>query len=259
MVVICFGHNTSELQRKAPWTLLSNVVSCLQQQRNGMAILATDTSILIVDDHPLYREALVSAVRSLGDHIHIGVSGTFDEAIVSLNEGEEKDLVLLDLHMPDSKGLSGLSQMRARFPSVPVIIVSATEDPATIRKSIAMGASGYVRKSSDIEQMRVAIQKVLSGEIYTPADIDLNVNADGEETELIERLNSLTPQQTRVLGMLGKGLLNKQIAYELSVSEATVKAHVSAILLKLRVDSRTQAVIMVNSLTNIDSAVDGAT
>ena len=122
-----------------------------------------------------------------------------------------------------------------------------------------MGASGYVRKSSDIEQMRVAIQKVLSGEIYTPADIDLNVNADGEETELIERLNSLTPQQTRVLGMLGKGLLNKQIAYELSVSEATVKAHVSAILLKLRVDSRTQAVIMVNSLTNIDSAVDGAT
>jgi DNA-binding NarL/FixJ family response regulator len=217
-------------------------------------ILSADTSILVVDDHPLYREALVSAVRSLGEGIKISVSGTFDDAITVLSEDLEKDLVLLDLHMPDSKGLSGLSQMRARFPSIPVIIVSATEDPAIIRKSIAMGASGYVRKSSDIEQMRAAIQQVLSGEIYTPSDIDLNVDADSEEAELIERLNSLTPQQTRVLGMLGKGLLNKQIAYELSVSEATVKAHVSAILLKLRVDSRTQAVIMVNALTSIDSA-----
>lgn len=212
-----------------------------------------ETSILIVDDHPLYRDALVSAVRSLGDHIDISVSGTFDEAILSLVDNEDRDLVLLDLHMPDTKGLSGLTQMRARFPSIPVIIVSATEDPAIIRKSIAMGASGYVRKSSDIEQMRVAIQQVLNGEIYAPADIDLKIESNSEEAELIARLNSLTPQQTRVLGMLGKGLLNKQIAYELSVSEATVKAHVSAILLKLRVDSRTQAVIKVNSLTNVES------
>lgn len=212
-----------------------------------------ETSILIVDDHPLYRDALVSAVRSLGDHIDISVSGTFDEAILSLVDNEDRDLVLLDLHMPDTKGLSGLTQMRARFPSIPVIIVSATEDPAIIRKSIAMGASGYVRKSSDIEQMRVAIQQVLNGEIYAPADIDLKIESNSEEAELIARLISLTPQQTRVLGMLGKGLLNKQIAYELSVSEATVKAHVSAILLKLRVDSRTQAVIKVNSLTNVES------
>ncbi len=146
--------------------------------------------------------------------------------------------------------------MRAQFQSVPVVVVSATEDPVTIRKSIMMGAAGYVRKSSSIEEMRNAVRQVLDGEVYTPADVDLSVHNESDENSLIERLKSLTPQQTRVLGMLGKGLLNKQIAYELGVSEATIKAHVSAILLKLRVDSRTQAVIKVNALTNIETEAD---
>ena len=222
----------------------------------GGTFVNTATTILIVDDHPLYRDALVSAIQGLGDQIDVLVSGTFEDAIRALENHSEMDLVLLDLNMPDSKGLSGLSQMRAQFASVPVVVVSATEDPAIIRRSIGMGAAGYVRKSSSIDEMRDAVRQVLEGEVYTPADIDLSVDTDNEESRLMERLKSLTPQQTRVLGMLGKGLLNKQIAYELGVSEATIKAHVSAILLKLRVDSRTQAVIKVNALTSIDTEAD---
>ncbi len=219
-------------------------------------IVSDKTCILVADDHPLYRDALVSAIQSLGDQTEVTVCGTFDEAMACLGELADMDLVLLDLNMPGSKGLSGLSQMRAQFASVPVIVVSATEDASIIRKSIAMGAAGYVRKSSSIDEMRNAVQQVLNGEIYAPDDVDLDAKDEGVDAKLIERLKSLTPQQTRVLGMLGKGLLNKQIAYELNVSEATVKAHVSAILLKLRVDSRTQAVIMMSRLTDIDGLND---
>lgn len=221
-----------------------------------MITVTAQTTILIADDHPLYRDALVSAVKGLDGETEVSVSGTFEEAMAALGEKSGIDLVLLDLNMPDSKGLSGLSQMRAQFPSIPVAIVSATEDPATIRKSIAMGAAGYVPKSSSIEEMREAMRLVLDGEIYAPGNVDLNAVDDGDEAQMIERLKSLTPQQTRVLGMLGKGLLNKQIAYELGVSEATIKAHVSAILLKLRVDSRTQAVIEVSKLTSVESLGD---
>ena len=212
------------------------------------------TCILVADDHPLYRDALVNAMRGLAGQTEVMVSGTFDKAMETLDSGIEFDLVLLDLNMPGSRGLSGLSQIRAQFPSIPIVVVSATEDAATIRKSISMGAAGYVRKSSSIEEMRDAVRQVLDGEIVAPADVDLDAGDEGEEAKLIERLKSLTPQQMRVLGMLQKGLLNKQIAYELSVSEATVKAHVSAILLKLRVDSRTQAVIEVSKLTGTDPA-----
>ncbi|MCB1699060.1 MAG: response regulator transcription factor, partial [Halioglobus sp.] len=136
-----------------------------------------------------------------------------------------------------------------QYPACPVVVVSAVEDPNTIRRSLAMGASGYVPKSSSIEEMRNAIRSVLDGDIYVPQGIDLDVEQDAEEAELIDRMQSLTPQQSRVLGMLGEGLLNKQIAYELGVSEATVKAHVSAILLKLGVDSRTQAVILLSKFS----------
>ncbi len=218
--------------------------------------MSAQTTILIAEDHPLFRDALVSAIQGLGETIQINVSGTFEQSMSNLSESGDTDLVLLDLNMPDSSGLSGLTQMRAQFPTTPVVIVSATEDADTIRKSIAMGAAGYVRKSSSIEEMRLAIRNVLDGEIYAPADVDLEAVDDSDETQLIERLKSLTPQQTRVLGMLGKGLLNKQIAYELSVSEATIKAHVSAILLKLGVDSRTQAVIQVSKLTNVEELAE---
>jgi DNA-binding NarL/FixJ family response regulator len=137
---------------------------------------------------------------------------------------------------------------RAQYPGVPVVVVSANEDRGVIRRCIDFGASGFIPKTTDIEAMRQAIRSVLAGQTWTPADVDLAGPADKETADTVRRLSSLTPQQVRVLMMLSEGLLNKQIAYELTVSEATVKAHVSAILQKLGVESRTQAVIAASKI-----------
>jgi DNA-binding NarL/FixJ family response regulator len=150
--------------------------------------------------------------------------------------------------MPGASGLSGLISLRGIHPSVPMVVVSAHDDPVTIRRALDLGASGFISKSASMDEIRDAVQTVLAGGIAAPIGLDLGVERDPEVSELIKRLQTLTPQQTRVLGMLGEGLLNKQIAYELSVSEATVKAHVSAILQKLGVDSRTQAVIQLSKI-----------
>jgi DNA-binding NarL/FixJ family response regulator len=151
--------------------------------------------------------------------------------------------VLLDLAMPGVRGFSGLMYLRAQYPGVPVVIVSASDDPAVIRCCMDFGASGFISKTLPVEAMRGAIATVLTGGVWTPPDVDLASSADAETAAVLARLQTLTPQQVRVLMMLSEGLLNKQIAYELDVSEATVKAHVSAILQKLGVESRTQAVI----------------
>jgi len=162
--------------------------------------------------------------------------------------------------MPGVQGFSGLLYLRAQFPEIPVVIVSAHEDPAVIRRAIEFGASGFVPKSLDTDQIGAALRAILSGGTWTPPDIDLSASEDRETADLVRRLASLTPQQMRVLMMVSEGLLNKQIAYELGVSEATVKAHVSAILQKLGVDSRTQAVIvasrMGSPLKPVPTAVD---
>jgi DNA-binding NarL/FixJ family response regulator len=126
---------------------------------------------------------------------------------------------------------------------VPVVVVSANEDRGVMRRCIDFGAAGFIPKTTTIDAMRGAIRAILEGETWTPPDLVLDGPADRDTAEIVRRLSSLTPQQVRVLMMLSEGLLNKQIAYELSVSEATVKAHVSAILQKLGVESRTQAVI----------------
>jgi DNA-binding NarL/FixJ family response regulator len=145
--------------------------------------------------------------------------------------------------MPGVRGFSGLIYLRAQYPSVPVVVVSANDDSSVIRRCMDFGASGFIPKTLGIEKMREAIMRVLGGGVWTPSDVDLVCDVDAETAALMARLATLTPQQVRVLMMLSEGLLNKQIAYELSVSEATVKAHVSAILQKLGVESRTQAVI----------------
>ena len=161
---------------------------------------------------------------------------------------EEVDLVLLDLSMPGASGLSGLISLRGIHPTVPLVVVSAHDDPVTIRRALDLGASGFISKSASMEEIRGAVQAVLAGDIAAPIGVDLGVERDPEISDLIKRLQALTPQQTRVLGMLAEGLLNKQVAYELGVSEATIKAHVSAILQKLGVDSRTQAVILLSRI-----------
>ncbi len=199
--------------------------------------------LVIADDHPLFRGALREAVTGVFEHVEIGEAGSFDDVAKLLDRGGDVDLILLDLTMPGVRGFSGLMYLRSQYPGVPIVVVSANDDPAVIRRCMDLGTSGFIPKTLGIEEMRGAIKCVLDGGISTPPDVDLDAGADAETADLMARLSSLTPQQVRVLMMLSEGLLNKQIAYELGVSEATVKAHVSAILQKLGVESRTQAVI----------------
>jgi DNA-binding NarL/FixJ family response regulator len=210
--------------------------------------LDAETTIVIADDHPLFRGALRQAISSLMPSSQVAEAGSLDELTAALERNREVDLVLLDLTMPGVQGFSGLLYLRAQFPEIPVVVVSAHDDPAVIRRAIEFGASGFVPKSLDTDQIGSALRAILSGGTWTPPDIDLSASEDRETAELVRRLATLTPQQIRVLMMVSEGLLNKQIAYELSVSEATVKAHVSAILQKLGVDSRTQAVIAASKI-----------
>ncbi len=204
--------------------------------------------LIIADDHPLFRGALREAVSGLFDDVEIAEAGSFEDLAKLLERGADIDLILLDLTMPGVRGFSGLMYLRAQYPSVPIIVVSANDDPAVIRRCMDFGASGFIPKTLGIETMRGAITCVFEGSVWTPSEIDLGAGADTETADLLTRLTSLTPQQVRVLMMLSEGLLNKQIAYELGVSEATVKAHVSAILQKLGVESRTQAVIAASKI-----------
>ena len=209
-------------------------------------------TFVIADDHPLFRGALREAIAGIGDAPCIVEAGDFESAKTALLGEGDIDLLLLDLAMPGASGLSGLISLHGIQPSLPIVVVSAHDDPVTIRRALELGASGFISKSASMEDIRSAVRTVLDGGIAAPAEMDLGEERDPEISNLIRRLQTLTPQQTRVLSMLGEGLLNKQIAYELGVSEATVKAHVSAILQKLSVDSRTQAVIQLAKI-GIDS------
>lgn len=206
--------------------------------------------IIIVDDHPLFRGALSQALTVTLDTFAVSEAGSLDELTQLLAADPVVDIVLLDLAMPGVQGLSGLLYLRAQHPDIPVVIVSASDDPRIIRRAMEFGAAGFVPKSQPVEHIREAVNTVLEGGLWTPKDIEPGPDSDEETGRLVARLSTLTPQQVRVLMMLGEGLLNKQIAYRLSVSEATVKAHVSAILQKLGVDSRTQAVIAIGKINN---------
>ena len=210
--------------------------------------MSSGYKFVIADDHPLFRGALKQALAGLSNVATILEAGDFDSAKAIVAGNDDIDLVLLDLTMPGAAGLSGLVSLRGINAAVPLVVVSAHDDPETIRRSLELGASGFISKSASMEEIRGAVETVLNGGVTAPEGIDLGVERDPEISDLIKRLQSLTPQQTRVLGMLAEGLLNKQIAYELGVSEATIKAHVSAVLHKLAVDSRTQAVILLSRI-----------
>ena len=205
--------------------------------------------IVIADDHPLYRGALQQTITTLLPSAEVIDVGTFDEAVTALSEADDVDLVLLDLTIPGAQRLSGLIYLRAQHPGIPVVIVSGNDDRAVIRSCMDFGAAGFIPKSLGVASIGEAIKTVLAGGTWVPPDVDLSGAVDKVVDDAAKRLSRLTPQQMRVLMMLSEGLLNKQIAYELSVSEATVKAHVSAILQKLGVESRTQAVILAGRVT----------
>jgi DNA-binding NarL/FixJ family response regulator len=210
--------------------------------------LPSGYKFVIADDHPLFRGALKQALAGIANVTTILEAGDFESTKTRVAANEDIDLLLLDLSMPGASGLSGLVSLRGVHSEVPMVVVSAHDDPETIRRALELGASGFISKSASMEDIRNAVRTVLSGGITTPEGVDLGVERDPEISDLIKRLQSLTPQQARVLGMMAEGLLNKQIAFELSVSEATIKAHVSAVLQKLGVDSRTQAVILLSKI-----------
>lgn len=216
--------------------------------RNLKLTAPTGYRLVIADDHPLFRGALREAIAGLFADASVAEAGSFDEVSELIERDGEVDLVLLDLTMPGMRGLSGLLYLRAQYPSVPVVIVSANDDPGMVRRCMDFGASGFIPKTLSIDAIRGAVAKVLAGGLWVPRDVDLDRGADAEVAHLLARVATLTPQQVRVLMMLAEGLLNKQIAHALGVSEATVKAHVSAILQKLGVESRTQAVIAVTRI-----------
>jgi DNA-binding NarL/FixJ family response regulator len=213
------------------------------EEGQGQVQVAERTRILIADDHPLVLGALRQALSGAIAGAEFYEARDLDTLSAALEATPDMDLVLLDLAMPGVRGFSGLIYLRAQHAGVPVVIVSANQEPAAMRACLDLGAAGYIPKSLDLDTMRMAVRKVLEGGHWAPPDLDLAAPSDPGQSRTLRRLSSLTPQQVRVLMMLSTGMLNKQIAYELSVSEATVKAHVSAILQKLGVESRTQAVI----------------
>jgi DNA-binding NarL/FixJ family response regulator len=207
-------------------------------------------TVIVADDHPLFRAAIRQALATEGGATQFLEASSFESLQSLVDEQHEVDLVLLDLHMPGVSGFAGLVYLCKRYPSVPVVIISANEDPLVIQRALEHGAAGFIPKSSSMERIKEAIASVLMGEIWAPPQAGrARPGQNPSEMELAERMAQLTPQQFKVLMMMSQGLLNKQIGYELSVSEATVKAHVTAIMSKLGVNNRTQAVLAAERLS----------
>ncbi|MFC1695213.1 response regulator [Pseudomonadota bacterium] len=215
---------------------------------NRLLAIQAET-VIVADDHPLFRTAIKEALEAEQGETRFLEANSFESLQKLVDEQQEVDLVLLDLHMPGVSGFAGLVYLCKRYPSVPVVIISANEDPVVIQRALQHGAAGFIPKSSSIETITTAIAAVLMGEIWSPETTASDLPGNNvSEVELAERMSKLTPQQFKVLMMMSQGLLNKQIAYELGVSEATIKAHVTAIMNKLGVNNRTQAVLAASQL-----------
>jgi DNA-binding NarL/FixJ family response regulator len=198
-------------------------------------------NFLIADDHPMVRDALASALGQAFAGAELAMAASLAQVQAALEQEPETDAVLLDLDMPGMDGLTGLALLRSDHPTVPIIVVSAAREPAVVRRAYEFGASAYIDKSASLEQIAGTVQAVLDGEIFAPPEA-------GPVDSFAQRASQLTPQQWRVLALMVQGDQNKQIAHKLSVGEATVKAHVTVILRKLGVRSRTQAVIEARGL-----------
>lgn len=199
--------------------------------------------VLVADDHPLMRTALRQTIaQALGD-AQVAEAARFEQIAPQLEGPDPTDLIILDLHMPGMSGFIGLMMLRSEHPAIPVLVVSASEDHATIQRAIDCGASGFVPKSAPNTEIGEAIRAVLDGDIWMPT-----VEEVAEPGEAEPRIASLTPKELRVLAGIAEGKLNKQIAYEMAISEKTVKAHVTTILRKLGVLTRTQAAVIASQL-----------
>ena len=214
-------------------------------------------ALLIADDHPLFRAALRGAATEAVSDLLVHEADSLDGVLAVLETEPDIDLVLLDLHMPGNHGLAGLAAVRAQYPGVAVVVVSANEDPRVVRRALDHGAAGYLPKSSSLEDLREAIRAVLACEQWLPPALRAAVartQSASRDADLAARLASLSPQQFRVLTLVAQGLLNKQIADRLDVQERTVKAHLSAIFERLGVRNRTQASVVLRELELSDPA-----
>lgn len=204
--------------------------------------------LLIADDHPLFREALRGLIAKLYPNAAIYETDSISSLYTLVEDRPNADLLLLDLNMPGAAGYNALVHLRSQHPLLPVVIVSAHEDPTLIRRAIDHGAMGFIPKSVDAKQLSTALQEILMGNTWIPESALQVPPISQEEKQAADLIKELTPQQLRVLQMVSTGQLNKQIAHELDVSEATIKTHMTAILRKLGATNRTQAVLIANQL-----------
>lgn len=219
--------------------------------------MSSQLSILIADDHPLFRVALRNTLESQFDQPRLAEAEDFPSLQNTLENDNNFNLILLDLHMPGAEGFSALVFLISQYPQIPVMIVSGHEEPEIMRRSIDHGACGFLPKSSSIEQMSAALKQALAGGLWLPAGINNKAIINENEMSIADAVGTLTPQQFRVSTMVSQGLLNKQIAYELSVTEATIKAHMTEIFRKLGVHSRTQAAVALSLLAvNPESSIE---
>lgn len=201
-------------------------------------------SVLIVDDHPLFCDALTMTVQQGLGATDIRTANCLENALETLQQDNSLDLIVLDLNLPDVDGVDGLVRLKNAAPSAPVIVVSSLSDNEIISAILAGGAAGFVAKDANREILVEAFQAVLSGETYTPESYAAHADQNSADNDIIKRLQDLTPQQANILNMICVGKLNKQIAFDLDIAETTVKAHITAILRKLHVQSRTQAAML---------------
>lgn len=211
--------------------------------------------VVIADDHPLFRAALKQAIRKISTNAKIMEVSTLGEASEILATDDNISLLLLDIHMSDSDGFAGLIMYKQAYPLTPVVIVSASEEPEIIRNAIEFGASGFIPKSADLSVIREAINTVFEGQSWWPkvegrsnlgSHINLTRNVLFDESKRL--FSTLTPTQSKVFMAISEGLLNKQIAFKMDISESTIKTHITAIFKKLNISSRTQAVIFAKDL-----------
>lgn len=207
---------------------------------------ATQPHMLLIDDHPLFCDALSMTVSELFDAPTIYKAANLQEALEQLAEHPNPHLIVLDLNLPDVDGIEGLVQIKKTAAHSRIIVVSSMSDNRITTSVIAAGANGFVPKDAPREELLRAFQTVEDGEIYTPHDYQSTKQAPiaQDVQSVLRKLETLTPQQSQILRLICEGKLNKQIAYDLSIAETTVKAHLTAILRKLGVQNRTQAVLL---------------
>lgn len=207
-----------------------------------MGAAKTFTSALVVDDHPLFCKALTMTLRAMVGLAEVRTAPTLSDTLDVL-EGWAPDVILLDLNLPDVQGFDGLMRLVQAAPDTPIMIVSSMSEARFITLALQAGAQGFVPKHSEPDIIKEALDTLASGNIWTPPDYTPPVQADAGANDTLARLSELTLQQARILRLVCDGKLNKQIAHELSIAETTVKAHMTAIMRKLQVQSRTQAVL----------------